>query len=80
MIKKLAYFNITVGIIISFVGLSLNYKEEIITFYKEKGTKTFTKEVKIEPKFMCIICGLWDAVLKDKETGIYIIPITALKD
>lgn len=29
---------------------------------------------------MCIICGLWDAVLKDKETEIYIIPITALKD
>ena len=50
MIKKLAYFNITVGIIIIFVGLSLNYKEEIITFYKEKGTKTFTKEVEITPQ------------------------------
>lgn len=46
----------------------------------KKNLLRFTKEVKIEPKFMCIICGLWDAVLKDKETGIYIIPITALKD
>lgn len=46
----------------------------------KKSLLRFTKEVKIEPKFMCIICGLWDAVLKDKETGIYIIPITALKD
>lgn len=46
----------------------------------KKNLLRFIKEVKIEPKFMCIICGLWDAVLKDKETGIYIIPITALKD
>lgn len=46
----------------------------------KKNLLRFTKEVKIEPKFMCIICGLWDAILKDKETGIYIIPITALKD
>lgn len=46
----------------------------------KKNLLRFTKEVKIELKFMCIICGLWDAVLKDKETGIYIIPITALKD
>ena len=46
----------------------------------KKNLLRFTKEVKIEPKFMCIICGLSDAVLKDKETGIYIIPITALKD
>lgn len=46
----------------------------------KKSLLRFTKEVKIQPKFMCIICGLWDAVLKDKETGIYIIPITALKD
>lgn len=46
----------------------------------KKSLLRFTKEVKIEPKFMCIICGLWDAVLKDMETGIYIIPITALKD
>ena len=45
---------------------------------KESLTK-FSNEVKVEPKFKCIICGLWDAVVKDEETGIYIIPITALK-
>ena len=31
------------------------------------------------PKFMCIILGLYGAVVKDKETGIYILPINALK-
>ena len=31
------------------------------------------------PKFMCIILGLYDAVVKDKETGIYLVPINALK-
>lgn len=40
----------------------------------------FSDEVKIDPKFKCVICGLWDAVVKDPETGIYILPITALKD
>ena len=39
----------------------------------------FTNEVKVQPTFKCIICGLWDAVVQDKETGIYIVPITALK-
>ena len=32
-----------------------------------------------KPKFMCIICGLWNSVVKDKDTGIYIIPINSLK-
>ena len=31
------------------------------------------------PKFMCIILGLYGAVVKDKETGIYLVPINALK-
>ena len=39
----------------------------------------FYNKVDKKPKFMCIICGLWDAVVKDPETGIYILPITALK-
>lgn len=39
----------------------------------------FSDEVKVESKFKCIICRLWDAMVKDKETGIYIISITALK-
>lgn len=46
---------------------------------KESLTK-FSNEVKKEPKFKCVICGLWDAIVKDPETGIYIIPITALKN
>lgn len=45
----------------------------------KKSLNNFIKEVKTSPKFRCIICGLWDAVVKDSETDIYIIPITALK-
>lgn len=32
-----------------------------------------------KPKFMCIIVGYADVIAKDPETGIYIVPITALK-
>lgn len=32
-----------------------------------------------KPKFMCIIVGNYDLIVKDKETGIYIVPITALR-
>lgn len=32
-----------------------------------------------KPKFMCIIVGYTDIIAKDPETGIYIVPITALK-
>ena len=32
-----------------------------------------------KPKFMCVIVGYLDFVVKDPETGIYIVPITALK-
>lgn len=39
----------------------------------------FYEKVDKKPKFMCIICGLWNNVMKDPETGIYIIPINALK-
>ena len=45
-------------------------KQNLLKYYKSVDKK---------PKFMCIICGLWNAVVKDPETGIYIIPITALK-
>ena len=33
----------------------------------------------IKPQFMCIITSNFNAVVKDPETGIYILPITALK-
>lgn len=39
----------------------------------------FYEKVNKKPKFMCIICGLWNCVVKDKETGIYIFPITSLR-
>ena len=45
----------------------------------KKSLNKFSCEVKVKPKFKCVICGLWDAVVKDQETGIYIIPINALK-
>lgn len=45
-------------------------KENLLKFYDKVDKK---------PKFMCIICGLWGNVVKDPETGIYIMPITALK-
>ena len=39
----------------------------------------FYEKVDKKPKFLCIICGLWNNVMKDPDTGIYIIPINALK-
>lgn len=39
-----------------------------------------SKELTVEPKFKAVICGLYPAVVKRKEDGIYIFPITALKD
>ena len=47
-----------------------NAKENLLKFYNKVDKK---------PKFMCIICGVWDNVVIDSETGIYIIPITSLK-
>ena len=40
---------------------------------------TFSKNMKKKPKFMCIITSNSTYVGKDPETGIYILPITALK-
>ena len=45
-------------------------KESLVNFYKNMHKK---------PKFMCIIVGYSDVIAKDPETGIYIVPITALK-
>ena len=45
-------------------------KENLIQFYNSVLKK---------PKFMCIIVGHYEAIIKDPETGIYILPITALK-
>lgn len=32
-----------------------------------------------KPKFMCVICGYNEVIVKDPETGIYLLSITALK-
>lgn len=45
----------------------------------KKSLKKFYDNVHKKPKFMCIIVGHYEAVIKDPETGIYIIPITSLK-
>lgn len=45
----------------------------------EENLLKFYEKVDKKPKFMCIICGLWGNVVKNPKTGIYIIPITALK-
>ena len=45
----------------------------------EESLLKFYNNVSKKPKFMCIIVGNFSAIIKDEETGIYIIPITALK-
>lgn len=40
---------------------------------------TFYNNVHKKPNFMCIIVGHYEAILKDPETGIYIVPITSLR-
>ena len=45
----------------------------------KKSLMTFYKNVNKKPKFMCIIVGHYEAVIQDKETGIYISPITSLR-
>lgn len=45
-------------------------KRNLLNFYNNMIKK---------PKFMCVIVGYTDVIAKDPETGIYIVPITALK-
>lgn len=45
----------------------------------KKSLMKFYENVSRKPKFMCIIVGHYEAVIKDKETGIYIVPITSLR-
>lgn len=39
----------------------------------------FQAETKSEPTFLCVICGLANAAFK-RSDGVYVVPITALKD
>jgi len=56
------------------IKLGFNEVEEA----KENLQKFYNNMIK-KPKFMCVIVGKCNAVLKDEKTGIYIVPITALK-
>ncbi len=56
------------------IKLGSNQEEEAA-----KNLKKFYDSVEVKPKFLCIICGLYDAVVK-RPDGIYVLPITALKN
>lgn len=45
----------------------------------KKELLKFSVNMIVKPKFMCIITANFSSVVKDTETGIYILPITALK-
>ncbi len=45
----------------------------------KKSLIEFSNNMVKKPKFMCVIVGYTDVIAKDPETGIYIVPITALK-
>lgn len=39
----------------------------------------FYKNVERKPIYMCVVIGHLDAVIRDPETGIFIVPLTSLK-
>lgn len=45
----------------------------------KKSLMNFYNNMVKKPKFMCVVVGFTDVIAKDPETGIYIVPITALK-
>lgn len=53
--------------------LGANKEEEAVA-----SLKKFYDLAEVKPKFMCVICGLYDAIVK-RPVGIYVLPITALK-
>lgn len=55
------------------IKLGANKEEEAAT-----SLKRFYDLAEVKPKFMCIICGLYNAIIK-RPDGIYVLPITALK-
>lgn len=56
------------------IKLSWNRVQDAIN-----SLQKFYDNVKKKPKFMCVIVGCYEAITQDKDTGIYIVPITALK-
>lgn len=55
------------------IKLGSNKEEEAA-----ENLKRFYDLAEVKPKFMCVICGLYDAIVK-RPDGIYVLPITALK-
>ena len=55
------------------IKLGANKEEEAVV-----SLKRFYELAEVKPKFMCVICGLYDAVVK-RPDGIYVLPITTLK-
>ena len=55
------------------IKLGANKEEEAVA-----SLKKFYELAEVKPKFMCVICGLYNAVIK-RPDGIYVLPITALK-
>jgi len=56
------------------IKLGFNQVEEA-----KKNLLSFYENMNKKQKFMCIIVGYTDIIAKDPETGIYIVPATALK-
>ena len=44
-----------------------------------ESLKRFYENVEKKPAYMCVIVGYCDAVMRDPETGVFIVPITSLK-
>lgn len=56
------------------IKLGFNQVEEA-----KKNLLSLANNMTKKPKFMCVIVGYLDFAVQDKETGIYIVPITSLK-
>ena len=56
------------------IKLRFNQVEEA-----KKSLLNFYNNMVKKPKFMCVVVGYTDVIAKDPETGIYIVPVTALK-
>lgn len=61
----------------SYGAIEIKLSDRSIEEAKKSLTK-FYNNVGKKPKFMCIIVGHYEAIVQDKETGIYIVPITSL--
>ena len=44
-----------------------------------ENLRRFADELTVKPKFAAVICGLYPAVVRRPEDGVYILPITALR-